>query len=181
MEIEYELTADDLLIFNAYTLKHNPDFRRNFLLWRFGFTWIIPLVWAMHSIDKNPDINVKPWFELSVTGFYLTWILLYPLYKQYIFKKHFTKILNELKIKLKNTTRKVTLKPEGIMTFSAGGETKTNWNMVEKIVTTDQYSYIYADPTCALIIPKRAFPDEAKCREFIETAKKYHADAAREK
>jgi hypothetical protein len=45
------------------------------------------------------------------------------------------------------------------------------WTAVEDIVQTDNHIFILVHPKKAIIIPKRAFPDDAALNRFIQDVK----------
>ncbi|MCM8789509.1 MAG: YcxB family protein [Candidatus Omnitrophica bacterium] len=67
----------------------------------------------------------------------------------------------------------ITLSPEGIAESSEVAKANISWIAVEKIDLTDKYIFIYTSAASTIVVPKRAFSDESKYREFFETAKRY--------
>lgn len=185
MEIEYELTIDDHIAFNLYHARHSPTMRRNYLLNYFSPVIII-LILALYifiDIKLNSNAYSLIWIPLVLMTIVLLWLYWFPRYYVKALKTHVKKINSEGKNKNKATFGKVklTFEPTEIKIVGENSEVKANWKAIEKITSTEQHVFMFTSPNSALFIPKRAFPDEAKCREFIETAKKFHADATREK
>jgi hypothetical protein len=56
-------------------------------------------------------------------------------------------------------------------------ETKTRWLGVERIVMSEHLIHIYTNSVRALLVPRRAFPSEAACEQFLSIARQLHAAA----
>lgn len=185
MEIEYELTLDDHIAFNLYHARHSPTMRRNYLINYLSpvIVFLILSLYMLFDIKMNSHAYSAIWIPMILMMLVLLWLYWVPRYYVKALKTHVKKINSEGKNKDKTTFGKVklTFEPTEIKIVGENSEAKANWKAIEKITPTEQHVFMFTAPNFALIIPKRAFPDEAKCREFIETAKKYHADAACEK
>jgi hypothetical protein len=65
-----------------------------------------------------------------------------------------------------------TFTPEYFADTGATGESKTNWNSVSDFGVTGEYLFMLLNPsTSAVIIPKRAFPDDVSFNQLVETAR----------
>lgn len=181
MEIEYELTMVDGIAFNLYHAQNSPLMRRTRIFWIVAGPMIF-LAIALLSTPKLPAKSVNLIFSFIAICSIL-WIFLQLKYFWHMYKRIIVKLLSEGKNKNISSSDpiKLTIDSDGITTFSKNAESKAKWTMIEKIANTNEHVFMCIGPANAITVPKRAFPDEAKCKEFIETAKKYHSDAAREK
>jgi hypothetical protein len=70
-------------------------------------------------------------------------------------------------------THEITVTRDQIVERTEFGESRTNWQAIEKIVTTANYIFVYTTAISAHIIPKREFPDESVYEKFLETINDY--------
>ena len=176
MSIEFEVSMDDILEFNLYHHQHSPNSRRACLLLRvimFILMLLISLSFLIQTfVEESSAVYFLFWLILAVL-----WAVLFPRFYQRSIKKEVEKMYNEGKNKGIICKHRLSLTPDMIINTTDFGESKTYWSSVEKIASTDNHVFIYASAVMAFIIPKRAFSDESKYTEFIETARQYHESA----
>lgn len=178
MEIEYEVVTDDFVEFfqtDAHLHQREHPYRTPYLFTSFILVIMI-LLYARIVTSAGiigPFVFCTPMLVASIVFF-----ILYPS----ILKKTLKRSVESIYVSSHEIgTHKLKITETWVIDKTSTSELDMQWIAVEKIVETDRHIFIYTNPMKAFLIPKRAFPDEAKCREFIETAKKFHADAAREK
>lgn len=75
--------------------------------------------------------------------------------------------------------RRLTIVPHRIAVVDeCGGQSELRWSAITTIYASDSHAFFYLNPTDAIILPRAAFSREEDFREFIETARRYHRDAA---
>jgi YcxB-like protein len=72
---------------------------------------------------------------------------------------------------------KIELRPEGVAAASPIGATVFDWKAISEIVATSDYVFLHLDSLSALMVPRRAFPDDATFDRFVEAARLYHRNA----
>jgi YcxB-like protein len=60
----------------------------------------------------------------------------------------------------------------GIIDTVAGIEVRVPWNKVQDVTTTDQHVFLRFSRLLAVIVPRRAFADDAEAQRFIEFARR---------
>jgi hypothetical protein len=76
-------------------------------------------------------------------------------------------------------THRLRLTPDNLIQAVGDQVTARPWETVEEIVSTADHAFFRVSRAEVLILPKRAFAQEAGFTEFVETAKKYHQSARR--
>lgn len=170
MVIEFETSIDDVINFNLYHFQHSQTGRRSLFKTRF----IIPIVLTVLFIISSFIYRSLHQYPLLV--FALVWFIFMPSsYKRGI-KKYVRRMYSEGKNKSVICKHKLSVVPEGIVETTNVGEANIHWGAIEKVEATDKYIFIYTSAVAAIIVPKKAFSDDSKYTEFIETVKRYHKE-----
>ena len=170
MLIEYERSLDDLVDLNIYTLEHIRGTRPG--LWIVVVPVLAAFGTASLALLQDSIRAVILVVLLSIPWFYLPALYLRPcrrrqlrkFYRQGSYPRH-------------TCRHRLSIAPDGFVESSDFGLWKERWTGVQEIVASDRHIFIYTDPNHAYIIPKEAFPDQSTCEEFVDAARRYHAEA----
>jgi hypothetical protein len=181
MEIEFEITLDDLVAFNVYHNRHSKPGKRNRLILS-GFLTLAALASMSSILLPDPDSPIV-WNASSITLSLLPILFMAALFglalspgvRRWQTKRALKRLLSEGKSKRLVGARRLTLTSTGVTHRTAVTEAETKWSAVEKLVETDQHLFIYTSPVEAFIVPRRAFVDEAQYQEFAGTARRSQA------
>ena len=174
MEVEYEITRDDLYYFQWRANRRSRLVRRErrkVYIYVFLTFLLISLLPAF-----GPD-----GFDLSNTSF--MWVaIVFPVVAAalWLFERRQTRraILELLKEEKPERgqlgAHKICLSEAGLVESTVVGESRTSWAGVDRIEQDQEYIFIYTAPLAAHIIPKRAFRTlhEAECFYQLATASK---------
>jgi hypothetical protein len=174
MDIEYTIDIDAIVAWNLYYADHSP-YAKKWLLTVIILMIAIVLIFLLIGIKFINDNDII----LAILLFYLALFPLYiAIFTKSSTKKSIIKNVTALYSTGKNgTTGKhhLSITPEYIKWIDEEGEGTTRWDIIEQVVTTDQYLFIIKRPSLiAITIPRKAFADDAAFNQFYETAKKYH-------
>lgn len=163
--LNYELTHEDYIEFNVYHVAHSEIMRRSLILIRFGVP--ILLVFIPFLLAKLTVIPFRYWMiTLSIAALIHIWS--YPKYADKTLRKKISKMLKEGKSKSLLGQMKMTISENGIWNVYAHTESKSSWDVVERIVVTTKYVYIYIGSVAAYIVPFRAFSVAEEKSQFID-------------
>ena len=171
MEVEYELTPDDLYHFQWRACFSSPSAKRKKL--KFYLYTLLVLVF----LSALPAF-VSDRFELSYVSF--VWILFFfPVFVvafSIIERRQTRRALLELLKEEKPGggqlgSHKIILNEAGLVESTAVGESRCLWTGVDRVENDQQYIYIYTAPHAAHIIPKRAFNNSHEAESFYQLAK----------
>jgi ABC-type nickel/cobalt efflux system permease component RcnA len=172
MEVEYELTRDDLYAFQwraGYTSSRARRDRLKVylsLLSALLVFFVFPgLIGGEGFSFSNVNLIV---FALSFTimAVFAWWYLRRALRRAIIGQ------LNEEKPGRGQLGRhKIRLTETEIVETTDVGESRTNWVGVDRIEQNDDYIFVYTTPHSAHVIPKRAFDSAGQAASFYQLAR----------
>ncbi len=178
MEIEYEITLDDLYAFQWRAVRKSPQVRRskrNVYIYYF-------LALLLFSI--LPSIGADG-FDITRMNFTFL-VVAFPVvaFSHWYFDNRRTKQIVREAVSDEKPDRgqlgrhKIVLNGKGIIESTAVGESKTSWAGVDRIEHDNEYVYIYISPVSAHVIPKRAFTSAQVADNFYQLARISKAAAA---
>lgn len=171
MEVEYEITPDDLYHFHWRASLRSPFAKRAKIK-----AYLILLL-CLLVLSVLPAFS-SDGFDISYVSFW--WILIYfPLVvgMAWVFeRRQARKAILEL-VKQEKPGRgqlgshKVSLNEIGLVESTAVGESRTSWTGVDRVEQDEKFIYIYTAPHAALLIPKRAFSNLQEAESFYQLAR----------
>jgi hypothetical protein len=178
MEVEYEITRDDLYAFQWRAVFHSPMGRRSrrmvYLL------WFVALLLAAIVPAIGPD-----GFTLSRVsfGFLITAFPIVALAQWFVERRLIRgTILGLLKDEKPGKghlgKHRLVLSEDGVLESTAVGDSRTSWSGVDRVEENREYIFIYTTPTAAHMIPKRAFRSADEAEAFYRFAGQRRAAAA---
>ncbi len=169
MEVEYELTPDDLYHFQWRGGTKSSIVKRARIKLNIYLLLILIFLSVLPAI--GPD-----GFDLSLANF--TWILTYPfvIVTSWLFQRRYMRrsILEQLKEEKPDRgqlgVHKIILNETGLIERTVVGESRTSWTGIHRVEQDEKYIYIYIGPHAAHIIPKRAFSNLQEAESFYQLA-----------
>lgn len=152
MEIEYELTAEDVVAFNLYHVK-NSKVGKNSLKWQ---QYISPLIFLLFAyfLSVFTDMARGPLF--AIFGFTaVLWVILYPKYFYFHITRQVGKMLRDGRNDGLVGKHSLKMNKTGIHDRTSTGETNVEWAGVQSLIEDAEYFYIYTSTVTAYILPKR--------------------------
>jgi hypothetical protein len=182
LQIEFAPTLADAAAFFRYDLKLSPRARR-----RAGvppWVWLILLGIALTVVVLTrlmvPYLHSFDLFDgvfLVCMGVLLFWFLFSYLFGHRLTVRRSLKAAREKPRFFEKKT--MTISPEGLGLNSPSGASITRWHAVVWVIEYGEHAFIYLTEREALVVPKRAFADARQFDEFVDTARRYHAEARR--
>jgi hypothetical protein len=180
MTAEYELTKDDVSVFNLYHHCHSPTARRQYYR-----SWFVPAaVWLMvctgiwYLADRERGAPLRTFLDLLPL---FSGVPLYLLYFPWAYRRKLRKIVDGMVSEGQNRRlfgrHTVVLSPESITESDEFGQTSTVWRGVERVVRAGDHVFIYISALAAIIVPRRAFAGASEFEEFVRAASGYHEKA----
>ena len=156
MKIKYAIELEDFFAFSDYLIKTSPLMRKSI---RKGQMW-----WASGPLAAGLILSILRGYsseETLVTLAALSVAISLPMFLLY---KHYFKYRNRKQIKIfyENDSYKGILGPHE-MTIndtcltekSAENESKVPWNLIDRIETMSDYTFVFTDEITAYIIPHK--------------------------
>jgi hypothetical protein len=175
MHLEFDLTKDDVVAFNLYHFAHSPSFRRKKWI---NLVWVIVglvsvCVLAAIVVERSGGSADVLWTLLVSIPLY---IACYP----YLLRRAQRKIVERLIAEGQNRDqfgkKQLTFTPIEITAAGELTSTTVRWKAVERIEVAEAYAYVYFSALQAIIVPRRAFSNDAEFAAWVETARKYLTD-----
>jgi len=171
MTIKYENTFDDIIVFNKFHYENSPSVKRSTYLLQLFLPVSYFVIWLVDGLlDKFSFKYLIIFFIISIL-----WVFFIPILNKWYHIRNSIKMYSEGDNKIFIGQRILTISPNGIIVKSDNGESKINWNLVNKIVESNDHLYIYVSSVSAYIIPKKIFKDEIDQNNFMKTLKEFHS------
>lgn len=180
MIIEHTLTKDDLCAFNIHHTRRSPAARRQYLT-----AWFLPAaiglaiclgLWYLANLPRGEPLKTLRALSPLFLGVPV-YLVLFPFWYRLKVRGLVARMVSEGANRGLFGTHRVTLAPEGLSEVSGQGTTMTPWPVVERIVVSPDHAFIYINALAAVIVPRRAFANEADFDAFVATARRYQEQA----
>lgn len=177
MEIQYELTREDLYAFQWRAAYTSPRARR--LRWKPYLYWFIALLLfsLMPSIGAD-GFSLSVDFSILLVGFPIVALATWYLTRRGVRGVILQMLKDEKTEKGQLGEHRVVLEDSRVVESTAVNETSTAWAGIDRIEQDSDYIFIYTSPNQAHIIPKRAFNDVTAAEAFYELSEARRSAAA---
>lgn len=175
MEIQFDLTIDDIEAYSLYHRRHVvlPNNRNVVAKYIFAFLGVI---WFFIGIDL--------WFSGHIISAIILYasILFVVIYISYLSSssRNKKKIRKEIMRCYGNGRNDVlgkhdfSISPDGLKETFDLGQSNLKWKLIENIISTDKHIFLtMVGGLKAFIIPKTAFPDDTRMKQFIAQLEEY--------
>ena len=169
MRFTFNLTEQDWLDFNMFTVKNYEFYKRQKGVFRIVFT-ILPFAvgavfWLLEGL-KRPDFIVgllAAMIPLSLL-FWFTFPRLYDALtlwnaKKILFKEGKSNILG---------SRTLFFEEDGIRTVTEYEESSLQYGAITKLQQSDKAVYLYTAPAMAVVLPLRVFEEEGNRQKWVD-------------
>jgi hypothetical protein len=171
MEVEYEITADDLFAFHWRATFRSPLVRRAkrkaYIYWFLALL----LMAILPAIGSDGFVIARADFTFLCVAYPVVVLI------RWLLDRRLTRraILGELKKVMPNKgllgRHKVVLNEGVLIERTAVGESRLLWAGVDRVEQNEEYIFIYTQPNAAHVIPKRAFDNAQLAESFYQLAR----------
>ncbi len=171
--VECVTTPEDQLAFNLYNcLHHSRAWRRRWMLTQIGGRGLVLVLLTVVCYLMNVD-----WMIAFLGGGCILVLLLLALHPMSM-RRYIRKSVKAACARPENASKlgrcRISLSPEGVVDANDFGEMRVSWKGINAVVERDEHLFLYDSAEGAIIVPRRAFPNEKSWRLFVETAHDYH-------
>ena len=177
MEVEYQLTGDDLFAFQWRAAYLSPKSRRArrisylYLLLPFLVIALLPVIGPGRSMAAA-KFNL-----LMIVTVYPIAALLAGVFHRRMLRRAIRALVAEEKPeKGQLGSHKMAIDDVGLVETTPVGQSRTAWSGVDRVEQDTGYIYIYTAPTRAHVIPKRAFA-QSDADGFYQFALRHYQEA----
>lgn len=175
MQLEYNLTESDLVLFSEYHADHSPSIQRSRRFQRFGMPLIL-MATGLYLILREPNFLVAIIFFPILLLIMVAWVVWSPSLFRTQYRRQVIKMYREGGNQMLLGKQILRADDDGLHSASAAGDSRTNWAAVERIVSTSDYTFIYLGATTAIVIPQKAIAS-GNYDEFVRLVHYKHRDA----
>ena len=170
MEVEYQLTTDDLFAVHWRAAYESRRARRSrYLLYLYLFVALF-IVFTVPAMTDEGYVISTPTLSFVVPAFIvcalIQWVTIRSLTRRTILQI----VRDEKPDKGQLGMHKVVLDEIGVLETTVVGESRTSWAGVDRVEQNDQYICIYTTPAAVHAIPKQAFDNPQQAESFYEFA-----------
>jgi hypothetical protein len=177
MAVEYTLTVEDVAAFVRYHAKQPRIGSRARLP---EWPWLLLMGVALAILLWRQLLRPGPFLLSLVDGALVVFFL--GCFLLYFFDKPLRRYLR-LRAVRRNPRyperRTLAISAEALMASNPSSATTIFWHAIPRIAADAEHAYFYLAPTKAIILPGRAFADARQFAEFVDTARRYHAEVRR--
>ena len=166
MEVDYEITREDLYAFQWRAAFQSPRGRRArrvaYLLWLIAILLlaIIPAI-GPHGIAWS-QVSLRFIVTSLAIAYLLQWCL-----DRWLLRHVIRQMLKDERPDRGQLGRhRLVLDEEGLTETTAVGQSRTRWAGVDRVEQSDDYIYIYTSPAAAHVVPRRAFSSAEAAEAF---------------
>jgi hypothetical protein len=169
MQINHELKMGDLVAFILYHHAHSPTLRRQkyFVCWTLAVAGLLLAALQVLAVARLPDSLWGVSLILLLSGAF------YPAFYRAWLSRTVERMFSEGQSDHLLGKKEVSITPVEIVEASATRSTTVRWSAVERIETDGDLVYVYISAVEAIVIPRRAFADEAGFAAFKGAAIQY--------
>jgi hypothetical protein len=181
MEIEYELTPEDLMALQRHVRQHRPKVRRNPL--------VASAIWIGVFLGCLILFYVRDVFELPLVDYFFPLLLgvgagaLLTLIGLTLYGKQMARNATQRLLQAGRNAekalgwRRIVIDAQGVYNASKLFSTTYQWRGIDEVATTGAHVFLYFTTMAAFIVPRRAFPNERAFEDFVDAARRYHGAA----
>jgi len=177
VEVEYEITPDDLYHYHWRASFRSPSAKRTkrkFYLYVLLTYMLLTFLPAIGS-EGFEISHVNLWWLLPLPVLFAAgWIVM-----RWQTRRAILELVEEEKPgRGQLGAHKISLNEAGLVERTAVNESRHSWTGVDRVEHDQKYIYIYTAPHAALIIPKRAFSTLQEAESFNQLARLSKQSAA---
>jgi hypothetical protein len=170
LEIEYELTPQDLYAFQWRAVFASPRGRRArrkvYLLWLL----VVLLLAAVPAIGADGFAISRVNFIFIVVAFPIVVVFQWFLERRLVRGAILQLLKEEKPSKGLLGKHRMVMSEDGLFESTEVGESRVSWAGVDRIEQNPEYIFIYTSAVGAHVIPKRAFRDMLEAEDFYRRA-----------
>jgi hypothetical protein len=168
MEVEYELTPDDLYAFHWRAAFKSPLGRRARRKVYAGWLLALLLISALPAIGPDGLVISRANFGFLLVALPIVILAQWYLERRLIRRAILQLLKQEKPGKGQLGRHRLVLSEDGLAERTVVGESRTSWAGVDRIEQSPEYIFVYTSPIAAHVIPKRAFRNVQEAQAFYE-------------
>jgi hypothetical protein len=177
VKIHYDVTIDDMIAWNVYHYGQSPAMRRT----RAFNVWCPPIVYMLMAAGLGLLMADEPIaaavFAFPLVVISVLWVVMMPAYLRRALVRGVRKLYGEGTNKAVLGPREMEVTEDWLIVRTPYSESKSRYEIVEKVVRTDSYTFVYMSAVSAHPIPRAAL-GERDYEEFVQALEQRVAKAS---
>ncbi len=163
MKISYQIKEEDYLTHQLYTASQSKRVKRR----RLVFWLIVPFAYALLAYLLYFNYRQLR-MSYTIGGLATFWLLAYPFYSRWNYKRHYSKHINEHMKGQFDQVVTLELGKEFVTIQDAkGNNSNITYSSVKEIVELPELFLIRLETSSSIILPKREFRDIKELQKFL--------------
>lgn len=175
--VSHEMNLDDVLALNDYIHRKSPT------LWSAVVVTVSVVALFIEGLGIWLWLAAPGGLDPAV-GLLVTFVIgpAYVFYTLWSVRRRARRLTRKLLAEGKNRSvlseHRIFLNDEGITSETALIRSLYRWPVIERIVETSEYLFLFVSGFSAIVIPKRAFASDEHWQTFVQEARQRATDAA---
>ena len=167
MTLSYTTTEDDILALNRYYTQSFPPIRQRLMRLRIFYALLFgsSIVFFAYLFDKRHQILPAIIVLALICGVLL--FIAFPFGQRFLARSTTYRAIRMGRYKGILGQQTLTVTPEALITQTEMGEGKYHWTAFVHTGQTATHLFLFVNTASALIIPKRAFSDDATYQSLL--------------
>jgi hypothetical protein len=172
MEVEYELTRDDIYAFQWRANYTSPSARRARLkAYVYVFLALLAL-WLLPAIISGDGFDISIMSLMLFAVPFLIMVFFGWIFLKWQMRRAILKLVQEEKPDQGQLgSHKISLTETQLVETTHVGQSLTKWAGVDRVEQNDDYIFIYTTPHAAYVVPKRSFDSKNQAESFYQLAR----------
>lgn len=164
MELHYEITEQDFIDYNLYFIAHDAMTQKTIRRMS-TLTAVLVLVGGtalMYLLDTLSPVSVSMYVVLAAVCFFGC-----PVWFTHKARKNVHRTIERASNRHICGPKTLRLTDTGVQLVGESEDSSYPYAAFQRVITAEKQVYLYLDDLSALIVPRRAFPDEEARRTFV--------------
>ena len=162
MNINYQLTNLDFLEYQLYTSSKSELHKKR----RFRSRIIIPIIYIVIGIIFTNQ-NGKYGIGIAFVVFAILWLVFYPMYSKWRYKRHFQKHVEENYKNRINKPVEIDIDENSVNAKDFTSESKINGTELKELIETKDHFFIKLTTDLSLIVPKHSIDNITEFKKRV--------------
>ncbi|MBL0911360.1 MAG: YcxB family protein [Bacteroidia bacterium] len=150
----FRLSEDDFLVYTLYNASTSRMVRRR----RIRMRWVVSVLYigmgAWLSLAREVRVG-----GIVFAAFGLLWLLFYPRYSAWRYKRTYRRIVREQTRDRVNKTYDMELGAEQLLVRNESSESKISYSGISEVVVLSDYFLLILKERSGLVVPRRDVPE----------------------
>ena len=179
VNLEYDLSVDDMIALGTYHSEHSPEEKRRYRLFQ-GVILAIVVVLLVSTVSsvlagQTPDTPgglAIAFLPLLCPGI-LLFLVFSPAVRRWSVSRAVRRAFAEQDEQGSIGRQRLTVTPQALHLETNVAELNIDWASISDIDATEDHIFVHTVANQAFVVPRTAFPNQATFEAFMDTLRTY--------